>query len=64
MMAHHEDGQGLVHESQGAVLHLSSQHALAVDQRYLLDLRSPVCGHQCHRQAQAVKDGSRTLRLC
>ena len=40
---HHEDWQGLVHQGEGAVLHLPRQHALAVDQRHLLDLQQQSC---------------------
>mmetsp|Transcript_13690 Transcript_13690/g.41355 ORF Transcript_13690/g.41355 Transcript_13690/m.41355 type:complete len:716 (+) Transcript_13690:749-2896(+) len=39
-----DDGHGLVHKRQGAVLHLTRQHTLAVDERHLLDLEGGLEG--------------------
>ena len=36
---HHDYGQVLVHQGQGAVLHLARQDALAVDQGHLFHLQ-------------------------
>lgn len=39
LSGNHDDGQILIHQSQGAMLHLPCQNALTVDEGHLLDLR-------------------------